>query len=324
MKVILLLAAVLAASTVTAQKIDKENCGDHTYIQNPLDLSLQGLTFYRVTATVPNNNAYLVQTAASATNLEGFTKTTSPGEAEFTVNYTIFPLTCSSPKYEQTKREYEKDGVKKVSYSHSYTTTYTFRVDVQILDQAGMEVYQTTSNGSGSVYKTSSKNASEAKDFHDAELVRVKNNKNGEVIKGINRTLNERFATMTKTFNLRITKVKPKKYEYDEYNAATESLKALVNITDQAEKNEICEKAIALWNEDLKESAPEERKARIDKSVTAAAYYNIAHAYFVMGEYAKSAENFEKAQEFDKSVTMLHQAKLELARDMVEREALQN
>ena len=323
MKFILIAATLFVAITTTAQKIDKEDCGNHAYIQTPSDLALQELTTYMVTASVPNNNGYSVATAKNATNLEGFTKTTSPGAAEFTVNYTVFPLSFTRAEYKLTKSEYEKDGVKKVSYSHSYESSYSFRVDVQILDQAGMEIYQNSSSGSNTIYKSSSKSATAAKDLHNREVKNVKGTRVKNTIEGLNKKMNERFATMSKTFNLRVTKIKPKKYDYDGFNAATESLKSLANITDQAEKNTICEEAIALWNEDLYESAPDERKARVNKKVTAAAYYNIAHAYFVMGDYQKSFENFEKAQEFDKSVTMLHETKKEHAQDMAERKVLQ-
>lgn len=323
MKTTLLLATLFAATVTQAQNIDKENCGDHPYVQTPIDLSLQGLTNYVVTATVPNNNAYIIEMARTSTNLEGFTKTTSTGMGEFTVNFTIFPLSFTTPQYKQTKHETEKDGVKKVTYTHTYDSKYTYRADVQVLDQSGIEIYQTSVSGTNAITKSSNLSSTAAKQSHDDEVKKVRETTYNGNVSTLNSQLNERFCTMNKTFNLRVVTVKPKKYEYDGFNAAVESLKALVSVTDQAEKNKICEAAIALWEEDLKESNVEDRKARIDKKITAGAYYNIAHAYFVMGEYEKSAANFEKAQEFDNAVTILHGTKLKIAEDMAARKALQ-
>ena len=62
---------------------------------------------------------------------------------------------------------------------------------------------------------------------------------------------------------------------------------------------------------------------RVGKNVTAGAYYNIALAYFALGEYAKSEEAFNKATEFDKNVTIMHQVLAKTAADMEMRKQLQ-
>ena len=118
---------------------------------------------------------------------------------------------------------------------------------------------------------------------------------------------------------MRVIKIKEKKYEYPDFNEANAALKEACTAPVEAD----LKASIVAWKADLEESDPENRKARVNKKITAGAHYNIALAYFAMGDYAKSEEAFNKASEFDKNVTNSHQILAKKASDMEMRKQLQ-
>jgi hypothetical protein len=78
--------------------------------------------------------------------------------------------------------------------------------------------------------------------------------------------------------------VKSKNDEYqdvmDAYNNQLLGLKSLVS--NEAAANEKLKKAVTQWNEILKESDLENKKARIDKELSTSIYFNLLECYFAL------------------------------------------
>jgi hypothetical protein len=110
-----------------------------------------------------------------------------------------------------------------------------------------------------------------------------------------------------------VAKIKASKFEYPEYELAYENMVLGLNLLYDKTKTEEAEKylndAITAWTGALKESDLNDKKARINKEVTAATYLNIAEAYIwlnnfdeaekllnkviVIGEYKSKAEDLK-------------------------------
>lgn len=321
MKILLFLGAIVALSTTAvAQKVQKETFGDFTYTQTPSNLALSELESYFVEASVPSNDNYKVDEVQAASNLTGHEKIMNRQNATFVVKYTVYPTTFGTPEYErQTNTRTNKDGTKTPTYTYNYKGYYTYKIAVMIYDMEGNTIHTDEVGATKAINKSSTKSASAANNLYKAERVSIRRSNTTSTVNELNKKLDEVFCTLQKTIQMRAIKIKEKKYEYPEFNAATDALKEACSAPNEAN----LKAAIAAWEVDLEESDPDNRKARVDKNVTGAAYYDIALAYFALGEYAKSEEAFNKATEFDKNVTIMHQVLAKTAADMEMRKQLQ-
>lgn len=105
----------------------------------------------------------------------------------------------------------------------------------------------------------------------------------------INNYLNEQYGFPVKNYTAEINTVKSKDYDYSDYLKAYQEASAalqMVNFPNKtADTQAKLRSAIAIWNEALKESDITNRKARIDRQVTAATYVNLCEAYIWLMDY---------------------------------------
>jgi tetratricopeptide (TPR) repeat protein len=321
MKTLLLFGSIISLSTTAiAQKIEKETFGDFTYTQTPSNLALSELESYFVEASVPSNDNYKVDEVRAASNLTGHEKIMNRQNATFVAKYTVYPTTFGTPEYDrQTNTRTNKDGTKTTTYTYTYKGHYTYKTAVMIYDMEGNTIHTEEIGSTKTINKSSNISADAANNLYKDEREKIRRSITTSTVSDLNKKLDNVVCTLQNTIQLRGIEIKEKKYEYTEFNAATDALKEACT-----EPNEVNLKAaIAAWEVELEESDPENRKARVDKNVTAGAHYNIALAYFVLGEYAKSEEAFNKATEFDKNVTIMHQVLAKTAADMEMRKQLQ-
>lgn len=321
MKTLLLLGSIISLSTTAfAQKIQKETFGDFTYTQTPSNLALSELESYFVEASVPSNDNYKVDEVRATSNLTGHEKIMNRQNATFVVKYTVYPTTFGTPEYNrQTNTRTNKDGTKTTTYTYTYKGHYTYKTAVMIYDMEGKTIHTDEIGSTKTINKSSSKSANAANNLYKDKKEQIRRTVTKSTVKDLNKKLDDIFCTLQNKIQMRGIKIKEKKYEYPEFNAATDALTEACTAPNEAN----LKAAIAAWEGDLEESDSENRKARVGKNVTAGAYYNIALAYFALGEYAKSEEAFNKATEFDKNVTIMHQVLAKTAADMEMRKQLQ-
>ena len=105
-----------------------------------------------------------------------------------------------------------------------------------------------------------------------------------ENLKVMNHMVNDRigFERTEETFELNFVKSKNESHNdlLDAFNAANLGFKMLG--TNEAQGAMKLNEAIGIWNKALEESDIENKKARIDKDVTVAIYFNLLEAYFAL------------------------------------------
>jgi hypothetical protein len=103
-------------------------------------------------------------------------------------------------------------------------------------------------------------------------------------LKVINHLVNDRigFEKTDETFELYYVKSKNESHNdiQDAFNAAQLGFKMLT--TNEAQAKIKLEEANAIWKKALEESDIENKKARIDKDVTIAIYFNLLESYFAL------------------------------------------
>lgn len=102
------------------------------------------------------------------------------------------------------------------------------------------------------------------------------------------------------TYHTEIFTVKPKKFDYPEYEEAYVQAIAGFNMIEdpakRAEGNAKLKKAIEWWEKALKDSEPDNKRARIDGQVTAATHVNIAEAAIFAQDFAKAESHISRAK----------------------------
>jgi hypothetical protein len=118
--------------------------------------------------------------------------------------------------------------------------------------------------------------------------------------------------------------VKPKKFDYDELNKGKDLFPDILKSYNAVKKpnqetTDKCREVIVLWKDDLEKSDPDNKKARINKSITGALNYNLGIAYFLVGEYESAYKHFVESEEKSGNQNFLHRIWKKMAEDMVVR-----
>jgi tetratricopeptide (TPR) repeat protein len=150
-----------------------------------------------------------------------------------------------------------------------------------------------------------------------------------EAIPGINDYLNEKFGYPVKARSLEVYTVKSKDYDYTDYlnayQAFQDGVMMLQYPNQLAQAQAKLQTAIDLWNNALKESNINDKKARVDKTITACTYVNLAEAYIWMNDFSNAEINANKAINIDVGkYNKDAKPKLEFIRDMRNRFSANN
>lgn len=312
---------LLIGASTFGQKLDKVSFGKFNYTQVPSDITLIPYSTFFVEVSVPDGNVYHVDETRAASQLEGFKKTTDESLADFKLRYTIYTTRFNEPKYTLQEHVKEKDGVKTKTYTHTYKGSYSFRTKLQIFDLEDRLLYEVEEEGAQSVSQSSStKNG--AKNKYNGSIEKLRSSITPNTIKKLNTATAEVFGYMQKPIEAKFVKVKPKKYEYNAFNDAVDAMQKLMHEEDMEVIRQVCLESIVAWEEDLEESDVTSSKARINKKVTAAAYYNIGMASFMMEDYEKAELSFRKAADYVSNVTLYHGTMMKISEDMIQRTAV--
>lgn len=304
-----------------AQKTKKEVCGSLEYIQPPSDPALKNAKTYFIAPNVSYYQGFQASEIKGYFNLQGFSQIHVKENADFVVEVTVYPLTFDSPKSKTNTSKSTKDGVTTTKYSYSYSGNYHYKFTLNAYSKDGISFYRDEYAGSSSLSASGYKSASAAREKYYSNKANASRTFVNSGVKNLSNRMANIFCYLNKKQQVKMMMIKPKKYDYDNFNTAVENLKKAItmqamNKTVTNESLVLIQEAIGFWQADLKESDPETKKARVNKHVTAAAYFNIGIAYFVMEDYENAAINLEKAQEFEKSVIGYHDYWIKTAKDM--------
>ena len=207
------------------------------------------------------------------------------------LNYTVtlqgFESTPSKVLSEVKQEVTRKDGVsttRNVTYYHiefTYRHTMSFRVTNAI----NQEIYAAAPAEftEFKLYKGAATKTQPSTDI-SAVVKQMEDKCLQENLKAINHMVNDRigFERTEKTFDLCFVKSKNESHNdiLDAFNAANLGFKMLG--TNEAQGSMKLNEAIDIWNKALEESDIANKKARIDKDITVAIYFNLLEAYYAL------------------------------------------
>lgn len=308
MKKLLLLTlsgVICTSGLIQAQKIKREVVGKYSYTQLPSDITLKSSTTYKIVGHGDYVDSYEKDKMSGAINLSGFEKKDRNTEdVDFKIDIEKYAVKFGNSEQKTSEKTTKKDGVETKTKYYHYEVSATYKFVLRIYKD-GEEVYKKENAGSETISGNENKSSSEAyKNFKSKKSDYLKNVTTNKV-KAMNSGINEKYCTLNKTTSLRSAHLKPKKHKYDDYDSTFEEMKQgyLIvaedeNAVEEAKENLL--KAIEGFKVILKESDPDNKKARINEKITALLYNNIGHCYFMMKEYVPASENYTKAMNIQK------------------------
>ncbi len=309
MKKLLLLTfigAISASTVLHAQKIKREVVGKYTYTQLPIDIRLKSSKTYKIVGRGDNMDGYEKDNMSRAIYLSGFEKKDrNANDVDFKVDIEKYIIKFSDTEQKSSLKTIKKDGVEKKVKYYYYTCEATYKYVLKIFKD-GEQIYKDINEGKDDIEGGENTSSKTAYENYKTKRKNYLNSATSEKVKEMNGAINEKFCILEKTTFLRSAHIKPKKHNYDDYVVSFEQMKNgyLIVAADEnsIEKAKVdLTKAIDGFKIILKESDPENRKARINKKISALLYINIGHCYFMMKDYVAAAQNYANAMEYDKS-----------------------
>lgn len=316
-------ALFLTSNLAIGQKLDRENVGYYKYTQPPINTVLIPFNSYKVEGKGMNADAYRRDIILANTNLAGFEKMDESVDADLKVVVEEYPVTYEEAKRTEKVEKYKVDGVEKTRKLYTYACAVKFKYVIKIFHKNGEKLVQDEFSGVDNVQgsqSTSSSNAYEdfsnkKKSFHK-EITASK-------VKGLCNKINDNYGFPIKSYYIRTATAKAKKENYDDFFKAYDLFKKGYTAVSENEDNieeaaTSLNEAITIWQEILKESDVENKKARINEKITMVTYANIGFCYFLMKDYPNAIEFFNKSKELDKSFGSVNNA-VKISQSMVKR-----
>ncbi len=139
----------------------------------------------------------------------------------------------------------------------------------------------------------------------DATMQRLQNEIVEKNLKAVNALLNDDYGYRKMSRETELYMVSNKANDYPEYKEAyddaLEGFKGMTQDATKAASIEKIKKSIETWEKDMKESAPDDKKARIDFDVTVATLFNLIEAQSWVGDFTKASDNLSKLNRMDLS-----------------------
>ena len=226
--------------------------------------------------------------------LDGFSRGTSN---DLMYNVTIQGFEHSNPTVvSEIKKEVSRvNNVSTTTDVTYYYLTFTYRhpMSFRVTTGQGLEVFASTPPelSEFKTYKGQSTKTAPSTDI--SMLIKpIEDKILQDNLKFINAMVNDRIGYAKTSRKTELFYVKSKNESHQDlqeaYDAATLGFKLYSNSEQQGTKK--LEEAITVWKRALEESDPENKKARIDKDVTIAIYFNLLEAYF-LGRNTADAES---------------------------------
>jgi tetratricopeptide (TPR) repeat protein len=302
LKCILIILLIGSATVIFAQRVDKEKVGIYQYVQLPSDITLVNFKTYKVDAKGMNGDAYRRDAIASNIALAGYDKIGSREDADFIVEVEEYPLRYGEPQRRTQERTVKVDGVEKKVTDYWYSNACNYKYVLHIFNKAGELLLTKEASGEDNIVGRTESSASKAWESYGVAVQQHESSVIPEKVSMLNSIINNVYCFPVKREDIIAGNVKAKKFDYSDVNAGYELLVAgfeIVRVNENAIDDAAVKfnEAITTFTKVLGESNLEDKKARIDKDITAMLYYNIAVSYFLMKDYTKAIENFSKAIE---------------------------
>jgi len=297
----LIIMALFMITPTFAQKLKREVLVTYKYVQPPITPLPKDYKAYLL--NVNSDDQYIADEIYSNFNLVGYDKKKS-GKAEFIIEITDYPFTYTTEKHEKIEKV-TKDNKTTTHKYYTYSYDIKYKLSSRMTDLDGEEMFSTVADISKSGETSPTTNATQAYKDCMATIKQYKKDRAVIATNKLNNIYNNKFGYPVKSKRMFIYKIKPKKFNYDDFEEAYNIAKQAAQIiADDMNATEECMKAYApaiqIWENALKESDITKKKTRVNKNVTCACYYNLGTAYLLCQDYDKAIENFTKLTEIDK------------------------
>lgn len=196
----------------------------------------------------------------------------------------------------------EKEG--KITYTYQYQYKYPVKLTVKDQDGSVTLAKNLTStefvSGLTSAFNSKYDYLAWKVDNEDAFWISLESRAYNNTILTTNGLLSEKYGFPTKSKSTEIYTAKDKKFDYSDllegYQHAKNGYLELANDRDKDAAVTHLIKATEQWESTLKESNTSDKKARINKKVTAAIYVNLAEAYLWMDDFSTAELYANKAK----------------------------
>ncbi len=302
-----LIMVICFPGVLQAQKLKKEAVGKYTYIQSPIDIRLVGSETYKVVGHGDYVDSYEKDKMNEAINLAGFEKKDrNTNTVDFKVDVEKYSIKFGDSKKNTRVSTTKKDGVETKTNYYSYSCPATFKYILRIY-KGSEDLFKKENAGDETVTGGESTSSNTAWEKFSTAKKEYKSKVTAKKLEPLNSAINDKFGFPEKVINMRSAHLKPKKHNYDDYDKVFEHMKEGYIIVAADENNveeakDAFTKSIEGFEMILKESDPENKKARINNDITALLYLNIGHCYFLMKDYTEASKKYAKAMVYKKGI----------------------
>ncbi len=318
-KTLIAMLALMPAFFLHAQKTDKESIGSMQYVQYPSEPLSKEFKTFKVDARhmTEEPNAYVEDDIRTKCKLHGYEKVDADQEADLILYVEAFPLQLGeSNRVSNTEVKKNKDGSETRTTYFTYLNTIKFRYKYALKDKNNEVIDEGVFQGTQKFSGKKSTNVKSAYSNYKSAITEEKSKLSKSQYNAINHILNNKYGFPIKSINSYAFKIKPKKFDYDEFNAAYDAIKTANDLCGGALKDSLSNtaaldqyeeglnKAIQTYQNEIEHFEADNRKARVNSNVAAAAYYDIALAHFLMAHYTQAQDALAKGRELEKGIGM--------------------
>ena len=290
-----------------AQKVKKDGLGYYNYFQPRASTQLDDAELYFLKVEISDGDAYRRGMFEEQLAIEKFKMASADDEAHFTINIVEMPFKFGESTRKSFSEKYKAGEVEKTRTMYYYEGKVSHQYILKVLDASGAEILREVISGTTTARGRNSSSMREAHSFYIKDKLTFKENAVKSSAEKIQDYFNEQYVDVEKTIHVRIPYVKDGKFEYPGFAAAVEDLKKAYDLLNgnngmPLEAEEALKRCLLFWPEFLKDAEPENKKARVNREVAAAAYYNLGMTHFLAENWADAAENFQKAAELEKNI----------------------
>ncbi len=314
-KIILSAIAVCICLTAFAQRKDGERIS-FKYLELPEVPFAPEIHTFQSAIEIPyglssyEDREGVVKGLEAAINIEGYDRMEDEGQIQITAIYHAF--STRSPEYLKKEVEEKRDDKKvKVTY-HYYRMEYKLPVKLQVsLNGEILDEFYVNNSSDYSAYETSKfRNFSELSDSWSKSKGKVTSELKAKSFSNISSSitsfLNRKYGYRKLSTSEKLYTFKAKKHNYDDYDKAmTLAKEAFEAYSDsliypvEGFSTKIGE-AIVIWEQALKESDIENKKARVSEKITGLTLQNLAFSYIWLNDFENANKCIEAGQELDK------------------------
>lgn len=218
-------------------------------------------------------------------DLEGFERTHS--DTDFSLIITLDGFSYVSG---EKKRE---EDYKKQYYLISFRNPFT----LSAIDKQGNQIWAESYNGKllrKKILERGLTDNSIAKSWKEGKVEfinSIEDESTSANLELATKELNNNLGFPRVTRQLLFYNLKGKKFDYAELNTSIENLNRALAIfeDDPITAKGIINSSIGTWEKELQSKDLDSKKARINKTIAAALYMNLAHAYTILGQFEEAA-----------------------------------